>query len=220
MTLEHCGTILAKKRSLSSKGYLNNARKNGEIPAILYGKIDGLDENIPLILHFNSVEKILKDPSVLTKPFALKIDEGKSHSVYIKEIQFHPVKSSPIHVDFIEVGKKSVVSCIVPIRVVNTERCEQIKRGGVIVMLNYNIRVLGGASEMVKTIDIDAENLKIGDIIFTGDCSLPKGCSFEKSNIPLLKMTGKRVVEGKDLKVNAGESESKESKAEGKEGKR
>jgi large subunit ribosomal protein L25 len=193
MTLEHFGTITAKKRAVLNKNSLKLARKNGEIPTILYGKISGNSENIQLFINAPHIEKIIQDPSIMTRVFALKIDE-KNHLVLIKDIQYHPVTNHPIHLDFIEVNAKSIAECIVPIRAVNQERCEQIKRGGVIFMLSYNIRVRGLVKKMPNSIDVDVENLKIGDIIFAKNYSLPEGCAFAK-NIPLLKMTGKRVVD-------------------------
>ena len=195
MTLEHFGVISAKKRALSSKGSIKKARKEGEILAVLYGKISGQTENILLFVQSISFEKIIQDPSIMTRVFSLKIENDKNHLVIIKDIQYHPVTGRAIHIDFLEVNDKSIVNCIVPIRAVNQERCEQIKRGGVVVMLHYNIHVVGSPKKMPNSIDIDIQDLKIGDIIFTRNYQLPEGCKFIKDNIPLLKLTGKRIAQ-------------------------
>lgn len=202
MALEHFGTISANKRAIASKGSMKKARQNGEILAVLYGKKEGHNNhsnghsnnkngNILLSVHENTFSKIIADQSVMMRIFSLKID-NKAHSVIIKSIQCHPVTGRPIHIDFLEVDKESTVKCFIPIYAVNQEECEQIKRGGIIVMLNNVALIAGPVAKIPEAVKIDVAHLQIGNIVFGKDYKLPDGCKFQRSNLPLVKMIGKR----------------------------
>jgi large subunit ribosomal protein L25 len=227
MTLQNFGTIVAHKRGLANKNYLKTLRINGKIPAVVYGikpqeaKNSNsnaknkciLAENMSITVDTSVIEKLVQDPSVLTRIFKLEIDKN-AHSVVIKDISYDPLTDAPTHVDFLYVNENSICTCIVPIRAVNVDNCPDMKRGASVFMLNYNAKVTGLIKHMPNSIDVDVEFAKIGDI-FSADSKkyLPEGCKFVNEGIALLKVTGKKIVETAESTAEDAKSADAKTKA-------
>ena len=87
----------AQKRETAGKGAGRACRREGRIPAVIYG---GKQEPVMVSLDPVQVEKALD----LTNLYSMNIEvdvEGKKYSVKCQDVQFHPVSDKAIHVDFL-----------------------------------------------------------------------------------------------------------------------
>ncbi len=100
---------------------------------------------------------------------------GKKHRTLPKDVQFHPVSSRPIHVDFLRIGEHSTVTVAVPVRFDNEEDSPGLKRGGVLNIVQHDIELSCDAAEIPDEIHIDLTGLDIGDSIHISHVKLPKG---------------------------------------------
>ena len=100
---------------------------------------------------------------------------GKAHRTLPKAIDFHPVTSRPIHVDFLRIGEHSQVNVNVPVRFDNEEASPGLKRGGVLNVVAHDIALICDASEIPDEIHIPLDGLDIGDSIHISQVKLPKG---------------------------------------------
>ena len=105
-------TLPAEARERAGKGASRALRRDGRVPAVIYG-----DKKEPLSVH---VEEKLLAKMLSTGHFmntVVMIDAGgKAHRTLPKDVQFHPVSSRPIHVDFLRIGEHSQVHVNVPVR--------------------------------------------------------------------------------------------------------
>ena len=90
-------TFNANLREKAGKGAARACRKEGRIPAVIYG---GKKDALNISLHPVELEKAL-DLSDFYKSVITVVVNGKNEKVICKDVQFHPVSDMPIHVDFL-----------------------------------------------------------------------------------------------------------------------
>ncbi len=90
-------TFDAKLREKAGKGAARACRREGRIPAVVYG---GKQEPIMISLHPVELEKALDTRGFYDMDVEIVLD-GKKIAVICKDVQFHPVSDKPIHVDFV-----------------------------------------------------------------------------------------------------------------------
>jgi large subunit ribosomal protein L25 len=164
-------TLPAEARERAGKGASRALRRDGRVPAVIYG-----DKKEPISVH---VELKLLTKMLSTGHFmntVVMIDAGgKTHRTLPKDVQFHPVSSRPIHVDFLRIGEHSKVHVNVPVRFDNEEASPGIKRGGVLNIVRHDLELVCDAAEIPDEIHIDLTGLEIGDSIHISALKLPKG---------------------------------------------
>lgn len=164
-------TLPAEARERAGKGASRALRREGRVPAVIYG-----DKKEPLSVH---VEEKLLAKMLSTGHFmnsVVMIDAGgKSHRTLPKDVQFHPVTSRPVHVDFLRIGEHSKVHVNVPVRFDNEEASPGLKRGGVLNVVRHDLELICDAAKIPDEIHIDLTGLDIGDSIHISAVKLPEG---------------------------------------------
>ncbi|QIK96247.1 50S ribosomal protein L25/general stress protein Ctc [Sphingomonas sp. HDW15A] len=164
-------TLPAEARDRAGKGASRALRREGRVPAVIYG-----DKKQALSVH---VEEKLLNKMLQTGHFmntVVMIDAGgKTHRTLPKDVQFHPVTSRPIHVDFLRIGEHSTVTVAIPVRFDNEEASPGLKRGGVLNVVQHDIELVCDASHIPDEIHVDLTGLDIGDSIHISQVTLPKG---------------------------------------------
>ena len=164
-------TLPAETRDRAGKGASRALRRDGRVPAVVYG-----EKKEPLSIH---VEQKLLSKMLSTGHFMnsiVMIDVGgKATRTLPKAVDFHPVSSAPIHVDFLRIGEHSKVNVNIPVRFDNEEASPGLKRGGVLNVVQHEIELVCDAAEIPDELHIDLTGLDIGDSIHISDVTLPKG---------------------------------------------
>ncbi len=164
-------TLPAEQRERAGKGASRELRRTGRVPAVIYG-----DKKEPLSVHVDekSLAKMLSTGHFMNS--VVMIDAGgASHRTLPKDVQFHPVSSRPIHVDFLRIGEHSTVTVAIPVRFDNEEASPGLKRGGVLNIVQHDIELICDAAEIPDELHIDLTGLEIGDSIHISSVKLPKG---------------------------------------------
>ena len=164
-------TLPAEARDRAGKGASRALRRDGRVPAVVYG-----EKKEPLAIH---VEEKLLYKMLLTGHFmnsVVMIDfEGKPHRTLPKAVDFHPVTSRPIYVDFLRIGEHTKVTVAVPVRFDNEEELPGLKRGGVLNVVQHELELVCDASKIPNEIHVALDGLEIGDSIHISQVSLPEG---------------------------------------------
>jgi len=155
--------IQAEPRTDFGKGASRRTRRDGRVPAVLYGQ--GADTR-----HFSlpghELMIALKTSNVLIRVEGL----GKAVLALPKSVQRHPIKNAIEHVDLIEVRQGEKVTVEIPIRV-NGE----VFSGGVLDQQLVQLSVEAEATNLPDGVDLDIEGAEIGTIIHASDITLPSG---------------------------------------------
>jgi large subunit ribosomal protein L25 len=164
-------TLPAEARDRAGKGASRALRREGRVPAVVYG-----EKKEPLAIH---VEEKLLSRMLSTGHFmnsVIMIDyAGKPHRTLPKAVDFHPVSSRPIHVDFLRIGEHTKVTVGIPVRFDNEEDSPGLKRGGVLNVVQHELELVCDAASIPNEIHIDLTGLEIGDSVHIGQVKLPDG---------------------------------------------
>ena len=90
-------TFDAKLREKAGKGAARACRREGRIPAVIYG---GKQEPVMISLDPVQVEKALDMVGFYDADIEINVD-GKKYKVVCQDVQFHPVSDAPLHLDFL-----------------------------------------------------------------------------------------------------------------------
>jgi len=164
-------TLPAEARDRAGKGASRALRREGRVPAVVYG-----DKKEPLSVHVEEklLNKMLSTGHFMNSVVMIELD-GKKNRTLPKDVQFHPVSSRPVHVDFLRIGEHSQVNVNVPVRFDNEEASPGLKRGGVLNIVVHDLALVCDASEIPDEIHIPLDGLEIGDSIHISQVKLPKG---------------------------------------------
>ena len=164
--------IDVKRRDRAGKGASRALRRQGDIPAVLYG---GKKPPEGLYLEERDVLRLLNTFGAYTRVIDLMI-EGKGVQALVRAIQLHPVTDRPLHVDFLRASKETVVRVMVPVHFVNEEACVALKRGGVLNVVRPQLEVQCSPLVIPEHISFDLAKADFGASIRVSQAlDVPKG---------------------------------------------
>ncbi|MBS9721070.1 50S ribosomal protein L25/general stress protein Ctc [Tianweitania sp. BSSL-BM11] len=162
--------LKAEAREKVGKGSAREIRRNGKVPAVIYG-----EKQPPLAIALSYKDIFYKIHGGGFKTTVAIIDvDGQKIRVLPKDYQLDPVRDFPMHVDFLRVGEHSTVTVNVPVHFLNETQSPGIKRGGVLNIVRHEIELQVPADQIPDAIEVDLKGLKIGDIIHISSVKLPK----------------------------------------------
>ena len=164
-------TLPAEARDRAGKGASRHLRREGRVPAVIYG-----DKQDALSIHIEEklLTKMLHTGHFMNSVVMIDLS-GKANRTLPKDVQFHPVSSRPIHVDFLRIGEHSQVTVNVPVRFDNEEASPGLKRGGVLNIVQHELELVCDAASIPNEIHIPLDGLEIGDTIHISEVKLPEG---------------------------------------------
>jgi len=162
--------LKAEARERVGKGSSRELRRNGLIPAVIYG-----DKQAPIsiALNTNEVTKRIHAGGFMTTVATIDVN-GQKIQVLPKDYQLDPVRDFTMHVDFLRVSGDTEVSVEVPVHFVNEEK-SAIKVGGVLNIVRHEVELYCPASDIPEFITVDLAGAKIGDSLHISAVKLPKG---------------------------------------------
>jgi large subunit ribosomal protein L25 len=165
-------TVLqAEERKSLHRGELRKNRKNGRIPAVIYGaKV----ENTPVFISSADFTKTIRD---VGRNGIISLDvDGRKQDVILTDYQEDFIKKEIIHVDFLAVDKSSKIT--VDVRLVLTGEAAGVKDGGVLQQPLHEVSVTTTPDNIPPQIEVDVSNLQVGetikieDILYQGDFTI------------------------------------------------
>jgi large subunit ribosomal protein L25 len=163
--------VIAKKRDRAGKGGARSSRREGLIPAVIYG-----DKQAPMMIAVEpkSVERIMHKEGYFNHTLKVEVD-GTSIDVLPRDIQVDPVTDKPLHLDFLRVGPESIISVQVPVHFKNEGASPGIKRGGVLNIVMHEITVRTKPTSIPEYFEVDLTGLEIGHSVHLDALKVPDG---------------------------------------------
>ena len=160
----------AEKRTLSTKGANNEMRRQGRVPAIVYGE---KQEALALTVDEKKLQLAIHSERGRNALITLHIEKAET-PVLVKEIQRNAISRAILHVDFHRVSLKKKVEASVPVHVKGEAPGVKLG-GGVLEHLVREVRVRCLPTEIPASLDADVSALQIGQAIRAKDLKLPEG---------------------------------------------
>ena len=158
--------LSGKIREKTGKVATKEVRRNGEIPAVLYG----LKDNLSFSVCADNLKDILtaKGQNALID---LNLEGNKKRKVIIKEFQSHPLKERWVHVDFLEVDVVKPVKVNVDVHLIGKSAGE--KMGGLVHQVLKSIHVECLPTDIPQSVDLDVTAVELGQVLHVSDLSIP-----------------------------------------------
>ncbi|NIJ40258.1 large subunit ribosomal protein L25 [Parvibaculum indicum] len=159
----------ARSREKTSKGAVRSLRREGRVPAVIYG-----DKKSPILidLSYKEVSKLYHTGTFLSHTLDIEVD-GKKEHVIPRDVQLEPVRDFIIHVDFLRLGKNATITVAIPVHFINEEASPGLKAGGVLNVVRHEVELVCPASAIPESIEIDLAGYEMGDSIHISSVKLP-----------------------------------------------
>ncbi|WP_295896803.1 50S ribosomal protein L25/general stress protein Ctc [uncultured Bartonella sp.] len=166
-------TLKAEARERVGKGSSRHLRRNGLVPAVIYGD---KKPALSIALPYKDIFYKIHGGAFFTTIASIEVGNEKIE-VLPTDYQLDPVRDFPMHVDFLRVTEKSVVHVNVPVHFINEEQAPGIKTGGVLNIVRHEVEFAVPAHNIPEAIEADLTGREVGDSIHISDIKLPEGVS-------------------------------------------
>lgn len=206
--------LKAALRDETGKGAARRLRREGRIPAVVYGRGE---ETRSLTVDAHDFEMLVKEHALDTTLVELSIEaEGKKKASTVKtlvvEVQSHPYRPEVLHVDFQQIHAGERVTVEVPIRLTGTP--EGVREGGVLQHIMHVIELECTVESIPESFEVDVSGLLIGDSLHVSDLETPEDVEL----LPDPKRTICTVAAPTILELPEEEEELEEPELVGEEG--
>ena len=164
--------LKAEVRTGTGKGAARQARREGNVPGIVYG--DG-QEPTPINLDYNYLLKHLKAGRFLQTLFNLRVPGHPDVHVVCRGVQRDVVRDVPTHVDFMRLHDESRIVLHIHVTFINHEASPGLKKGGTLTVVRNEVDLEVLAGDIPDHITVDLTGKEIGDVIHIHDVVLPEG---------------------------------------------
>ena len=165
-------TLEAVARDRVGKGAARAVRRQGQIPAVIYG---GGQPPQSIAVDLIRTRTLIYAGGFKTTVFEITTG-GKKVRAIPRDFQLDPVTGVPLHVDFLRVVSGQTVVVEVPVHFVNEDQAPGIKqRGGTLNISAHTVSLDVAPDQIPEAIEVDLTGREVGDIIHAADLKLPAG---------------------------------------------
>ncbi|MFP3998441.1 MAG: 50S ribosomal protein L25/general stress protein Ctc [Desulfobacterales bacterium] len=208
----------AQTRQETGKGAARVLRRQGRIPAVLYGS--DIDTQI-LSVSAQELERMFNNPKFTRGLINLVVEKGgkSQRTVMIKEFQRDPVKEHYIHIDFHEIKMDQKIATMVPITTTGTSK--GVEEGGILQIIRRELEVYCLPANIPEQIEIDISELDVGDSVHVSEIPLAEGVEIPyEVDFTILTVVSPKMEapEEEELEEELEEGEEGEEESKGAEG--
>ena len=174
-------TIIAEIREDVGKGASRRLRRDGKVPAIIYG---GHRDPVALTLQQHELLHATEDESFFASILEIQVGDGRTQQAVVRDMHRHPFKPQIMHIDFMRVSAEETLRMSVPLHFVGEAVSPAGKASGVIIqhqMTEVEIEAL--PRNLPEFLEVDLSKMDAGDVVMLSDIVLPEG-------VTILALTG------------------------------
>jgi len=165
--------IFAETREDVGKGASRRLRRQGHIPAVIYG---GKKDSATLTIEHAPLMHAASQESFYSTILEIRVGDGRSQKVVVRDVHHHPYKPQIMHLDFMRVSAEEVLKMSVPIHYIGAEESEAGKTSGVIIQhLVTEVEIAALPADLPEYLDVDLSELEDGGVVMLSEIKLPEG---------------------------------------------
>jgi large subunit ribosomal protein L25 len=163
--------LKAEARERVGKGSARDIRRNGRVPAVIYG-----DKKAPVSISLDYKDLYYKIHGGGFMHTVATLDVGgEKIRVLPKDYHVHPVNDRPMHVDFLRVSANARVTVNIPVHFINQGISVGIKRGGILNIVRHEVEFTCPVDSIPDFIEVDMAGVDIGHSVHISAVKLPEG---------------------------------------------
>ncbi|MEO7101663.1 MAG: 50S ribosomal protein L25 [Luteolibacter sp.] len=163
-------SLKAALRNRTGSGRLNQMRREGWVPSVIYGKGT---ENLNLKVDAKTFSDVLAHSSSENIIVNLEIEGQGTRLAFLQSIQHDPLSAKVLHADFRSIDENTPITAHIPTHL-NGESAG-VKAGGLVEQYVHAIEITCLPNDLPETIEVDISGLQIGDSLHIGDIKYPAG---------------------------------------------
>ena len=163
--------LSAKRREKAGKGAARAVRREGRVPAVVYGSGEA---PVSISLDFTAANRLVYAGHFLTTVFEIDVEGTKLRAIP-RDYQLEPVKDTVIHIDFLRLGAGAKVRVEIPVHFSGHEASPGLKRGGALNIVSHSVEMNVPAESIPEYLNADLTGLDINDSIHISALKLPEG---------------------------------------------
>lgn len=161
--------LAATRRERAGKGAARAVRREGRVPAVIYG---GGQPPVSISLDFKETNRLIYAGHFLTTLFSIDV-EGEKIRAIPRDFQLDVVRDFPMHVDFLRLGEGATIRVEVPVHFVGQDVSPGLKAGGALNIVRHSVEFIVPADKIPDSITVDLSKAVIGDSIHISSVKLP-----------------------------------------------
>lgn len=203
-------TLHVKRRDDQGKGASRRLRREGWVPAIVYG---GNEAPLAISVKQDDLVRYGKVDSFYSQIINLKMEGAEDTEVLLRDVQRHLFKPLYQHIDFQRIVRGQEISATVTLHFINQETSPGVKAGGMVTHHINSLHITCRPRHLPEYIEVDMGNAQIGDIIHVGEIALPEGVrlSSEWTEELAASTPAAQIIVSKRGGVDSDDSEEAES---------
>ncbi len=163
-------SLKAALRNRTGSGRLNQMRREGWLPSVIYGKGT---ENLNLKVDAKTFADVLAHSSSENIIVNLEIEGQGTRLAFLQSVQHDPMSAKVLHADFRSIDENTAITAHIPTHL-NGESLG-VKAGGLIEQYVHAIEITCLPNDLPETLEVDISHLEVGDSLHIGDITYPTG---------------------------------------------
>ena len=159
----------ATPRQRTGSGVLNQLRREGQTPCVVYG---AGRENSNIKINTKQFTDLMRESASENIIVTLDV-EGSKALAFVQDVQNDPISRRPLHIDFLAVDENTEITASLPLKFIGEP--VGVKNGGLLEQLVYNLEVTCLPKDLPETIRCDVSSMRIGESKHIGEVELPEG---------------------------------------------
>jgi large subunit ribosomal protein L25 len=173
MSVHH--TVVAEFREDVGKGASRRLRRQGKVPAIIYG---GHRDPVALTLHQTALLRAAEHESFYASIIEIQVGEDITQQAVVRDMHRHPYKPIIMHIDFMRVSADEVLTIAVPIHFIGEDLSPAGKASGVVIQHHLTeVEIEALPKDLPEFLSVDLSSMDVGDAVMLADIVLPEGVS-------------------------------------------
>jgi large subunit ribosomal protein L25 len=184
--------LQAERRTGTGKGAARTLRREGKIPAVIYGHNRAPES---LAVDRASFGRLLTGITAASTILDVAIDGQAPVKALIRELQRNPLRNTEVlHLDLYEISADEKITLEVPVHLTGT--ADGVRNfGGILDQVLHRLQIRVFPADIPASIDLDVTNLAIGKSLFVRDVKVAKVEILNDGNLPLCSIVAPRTEE-------------------------
>jgi large subunit ribosomal protein L25 len=188
--------VSAEPRDDQGKGASRRLRRDGKVPAVLYG---GHGEPRSLALDHQKLRLVVGDERFYSSIISVNVGAEKQPAI-VKDVQMHPARNAVLHVDLQRVLENEKIRLHLPIHFKNESIAPGVKtQGGVVSHHMADVEVSCLPKDLPEYFEADLANMSLNDTLYLADLALPAGVTITElahgHNLAVVSIHSPRAAE-------------------------